>query len=287
MKRIIFLLLVIILLLISGCTVRSEADKDLSENQLDAIAGLYVSDNITKSLEVYSNVYSKIYTQGISRFNLSSFSVDKISIDIDVNINIDIDDVKSRLVLSKWEGPDEYGWYTMYLDLLKKSYIKVRYFSLYRKLEFVVYKDVYLTNFAFSKSGYIVFNKDVKQDIVGAYPVELKVSYYALWDSQNGFQNKFGFTMYLDNLNVVTLSMLTGQPKLLEGDFVLYFTHKDYDNNINIDNKEIISAKADIIGENTQNPSLNLNGKHITGDIYQSHDYINFNINIPLSSYFN
>lgn len=288
MRKIILLFLAITLLLISGCTVRSEADKDLNENQLDAMVSLYVSDELTNSLRVYSDVYNKVNNQGISKVDLSSYK-EKISVEInvDIDINVDISYIKDFINLPNWEGPDEYGWYTMYFDLLKKSYIKVRYFSSYRRLEFIVYKDSYITNYAFSKSGYIIFNKDVKKDIAGAYPTELKVSYYILWDSQKGYQNKLGFTLYLDNLNLVTLSMLSGQPKLLEGDFVLYYTHKDYDKNISIDSKEIISAKTDIIGEDTQNPQLNLNGKHITGDIYQSNDYINFDINIPLSSYFN
>lgn len=278
MKKFVILMLVVFLaFFVSGCVKQEpQADKDLSNSELSNIYDLVSNGEYNKSIQIYtSNLTETLWsTSPVSKPDLSKLiekasiakSIDKVSIELN------------------WQGPDADGWYTLTLD--SSSYLKIRYYSSLKKLEYKAYGDFTdILGFAIVEEGYFVFNKNIRVDTTNAYPVSGKISLYFLAPSQNypDKMNKIGLTLSLDNISITYLSQFNNIG-ILTGSMALYMTSVNYDENINVNNKLMANFTSSVNNADSSDPILIISGsKDIDGDP-TTDGYINFNLELHLAN---
>ncbi|ACI18294.1 LptM family lipoprotein [Dictyoglomus thermophilum] len=274
MKKIIGLMLVIFLLFfVSGCVKQEpQPDKDLSNDDLN---------NIWETVENNGTSFG-LYTIALSA-NLGFFSVSK---PVPSNLIEKLPTAKSvdKLTIeANWQGPDADGWYT---QTSNNDYVKVRYYSSLKKLEFKSRTDLTdILGFIVEENGSLIFNKNIRDETEGAYPVSGSVSIYFLAPSTSdpNKMNKFGFTLSFSNVGITYLSQFKNIG-ILTGSMSLYVTLIDYDNNINVNNKLMASFTSQVQGADSEDPVLVISGsKDKDGDPTTDDGYDNFELNLHLA----
>ncbi|WP_273333768.1 hypothetical protein [Dictyoglomus turgidum] len=261
---------------VSGCVKQEpQADKDLSSTELNNIYDLVNSGEYNKSIQIYmldlpGNLWP---TSPVSKPELSKLiekapmakSIDKVSIELN------------------WQGPDADGWYTLTLD--SSSYLKIRYYSSLKKLEFKAYLDSTDTlGFVVVEEGYFVFNKNIRVDTTNVYPVSGKFSFYFLAPSKNdpNKMNKSGLTLSWDDISITSLSQFN--IGILTGSMGLYMTYVDYDQNINVNNKLMANFTSSVNGADTTDPILIISGTKDSDGDPTTDGYDNFDLELPLAN---
>lgn len=252
-------------------TQEPQPDKDLSNDDLN---------NIWETVENNGTSFG-LYTIALSA-NLGFFSVSK---PVPSNLIEKLPTAKSIdkvTIGSTWEGPDADGWYTLTLSD-NNGYIKVRYYSSLKKLEFKLSGS--LSGFTFEENGSLIFNKNIRVETEGAYPVSGSYSIYFLAPSQSdpNKMNELGFTLSFSNVGITYLSQLNNIG-ILTGSMSLYVTLIDYDNNINVNNKLMASFTSQVQGADTDDPVLVISGsKDKDGDPTTDDGDDNFELNLHLA----
>lgn len=277
-KKIIGLMLVIFLLFfVSGCvkqnppTQEPQPDKDLSNDDLN---------NIWETVENNGTSFV-LYTIALSA-NLGFFSVSK---PVPSNLIEKLPTAKSvdKLTIeANWQGPDADGWYTLTLSD-NNGYIKVRYYSSLKKLEFKLSGS--LSGFTFEENGSLIFNKNIRVETEGAYPVSGSYSIYFLAPSQSdpNKMNELGFTLSFSNVGITYLSQFNNIG-ILTGNMSLYVTLINYDSNINVNNKLMASFTSQVQGADSDDPVLVMSGsKDKDGDPTTDDGDDNFELNLHLA----
>jgi len=275
-KKIIGLMLVIFLLFfVSGCvkqnppTQEPQPDKDLSNDDLN---------NIWETVENNGTSFG-LYTIALSA-NLGFFSVSK---PVPSNLIEKLPTAKSvdKLTIeANWQGPDADGWYTQTSD---NSYVKVRYYSSLKKLEFKSESTV--GGVTTGESGSLIFNKNIRVETEGAYPVSGSVSlyYFTPFENDPNKMNKFGFTLSFSNVGITYLSQFNNIG-ILTGNMSLYVTLINYDSNINVNNKLMASFTSQVQGADSDDPVLVMSGsKDKDGDPTTDDGDDNFELNLHLA----
>ncbi|HOP94450.1 MAG TPA: hypothetical protein PL130_01520 [Dictyoglomaceae bacterium] len=291
MKKILVILSACLLLFfVSGCSQppppppqQAQPDQDLSEEELDSMYGLvYEGGDFGESFNIYfeevlnhiassdSPAFDKNLNNTLKNGNLASKKkVEKIS-------------VESGII---WSGPDDDGWYTGTEtdpdDPELIYYYYFRYFSSLKKLE---YKKVYAypdVGMEYTESGYMIFNKDIRQDISHAYPVDAKMSISIAVPSQgdSNKNNVLELKFVFNNMDLVYLDQVGMYAWV--GSIKVYVTYIDYDDeNPEVDNKLMVEATSEIGDDNT---SIDISGSwDADGDIYTDDGYTDFYLNVPL-----
>ncbi|MGB9767860.1 MAG: hypothetical protein ACPL08_02935 [Dictyoglomus turgidum] len=278
-KFIVLMLIIFFVFFVSGCVKQEpQADKDLSSTELNNIYDLVNSGEYNKSIQIYmlglpGNLWP---TSPVSKSELSKLiekapmakSIDKVSIELN------------------WQGPDADGWYTLTLD--SSSYLKIRYYSSLKKLEFKAYK-AYLDSTNTLRSvvveGYFVFNKNIRVDTTNVYPVSGKFSFYFLAPSKNdpNKMNKIGLTLSWDDISITSLSQFNNIG-ILTGSMGLYMTYVDYDQNINVNNKLMANFTSSVNGADTTDPILIISGTKDSDGDPTTDGYDNFNLELHLAN---
>jgi len=274
------MLVIFLLFFVSGCvkqnppTQEPQPDKDLSNDDLN---------NIWETVENNGTSFG-LYIIALSA-NLGFFSVSK---PVPSNLIEKLPTAKSvdKLTIeANWQGPDADGWYTLTLSD-NNGYIKVRYYSSLKKLEFKSRTDLTdILGFIVEENGSLIFNKNIRVDTEGAYPVSGSYSIYFLTPSQSdpNKMNKFGFTLSFSNVGITYLSQFNNIG-ILTGNMSLYVTLINYDSNINVNNKLMASFTSQVQGADSDDPVLVMSGsKDKDGDPTTDDGDDNFELNLHLA----
>ncbi len=276
-KFIILMFVIFFAFFVSGCVKQEpQADKDLSSEELNNIYSVLIEGEYNQSIQIYtSNLPETLWSASpVSKPDLNRLiekaptvkSIDKVSIELN------------------WQGPDANGWYTLTLD--NSSYLKIRYYSSLKKLEYKAYVDATnISGFAIVQEGYFVFNKDIRKDSTNAYPVSGRFSFYFLTPSQSdpNKMNKFGLTLSLDNIDITYLSQFNNMG-ILTGSMALYATLIDYDENINVSDKLMLNFSSTVQGAESSDPILVISGSKDADGNPTTDGYDNFNLELHLAN---
>jgi hypothetical protein len=289
-KCLILILIPIFIIFLSGCVKQEpQPDKDLTQDQLNNIYSTVISTDsyIGKNIDIYTEIPSLVYTQGVSQVFPISKSIDNLQINKSISLKETIKTQVEKITIeptNEWQGPDANGWYLLQIDT--ESYLKVRYYSSIKRLEYVL-DSHYESNgqiVGLRMEGYLVFNKDIKNSIEETYPTNLKISYYLYGYTDPNKVNKLGLTISLENVSTVKLSNFNNFP-VLTGKLSIYAIYVDYNNNINVDNKLMISVSSSVVGADTNDPILKVSGiKDSDGDP-TTDGYDNMYLELHLSGY--
>ncbi|MGB4645853.1 MAG: hypothetical protein WBH76_08225 [Dictyoglomaceae bacterium] len=274
MKKVLVILSVCLLLVfVSGCSQRAQPDQDLSEEELNSMYSLALSGgDVGTSLDLYFNkLWSSVYPDTSSVFDKISPNTLK-----DRNL-VSKKDVEKITVEPTWSGPDANGWYTKTeINILGVSYlVRIRYFSSLKKLE---YERSYIVDnkYTYAESKYLIFNKDIRQDITHAYPVSAEM-YYTIPTFSNKditIRAKFVF----ENMNLVELDQIDMYAWI--GSIKIYGIYINYDENIEVEDKLMVEATSEV---GADGESIDISGGYDTdGIIYTDDGYTNFDTNVPL-----
>ncbi|HPU43620.1 MAG TPA: hypothetical protein PLS98_05365 [Dictyoglomaceae bacterium] len=278
MKKVLVILSVCLLLVfVSGCSQRAQPDQDLSEEELNSMYSLALSGgDVETSLDLYFNkLWSSVYPDTPSVF-------DKISPDVLKDGNLaSKEDVEKGSINISWSGPDANGWYTKTeINILGVSYlVRIRYFSSLKKLE---YERSYIVDnkYTYAESKYLIFNKDIRQDITHAYPVSGQISLLISNPSEanSNKNNVTGTKLVLENMGLASLNQ--SSVYVLVGSIRFYVTYINYDDTKpEVDNKLMIEAISKV---GADGKSLDISGRcDADGNIYTDGDK-ELSINISL-----
>jgi len=278
MKKVLVILSVCLLLVfVSGCSQRAQPDQDLSEEELNSMYSLALSGgDVETSLDLYFNkLWSSVYPDTPSVF-------DKISPDVLKDGNLaSKEDVEKGSINISWSGPDANGWYTKTeINILGVSYlVRIRYFSSLKKLE---YERSYIVDnkYTYAESKYLIFNKDIRQDITHAYPVSGQISLLISNPSEanSNKNNVTGTKLVLENMGLASLNQ--SSVYVLVGSIRFYVTYINYDDtNPEVDNKLMIEAISKV---GADGKSIDISGRcDADGNIYTDGDK-ELSINISL-----
>jgi len=278
MKKVLVILSVCLLLFfVSGCSQQqAQPDQDLEDKELDSMYSLALSGGeVGTSLDIYFNeLLSSVYPDTSSVF-------DKIPPDVLKDRNLaSKEDVEKGSINISWSGPDPNGWYTKTeISIGDITYlVRIRYFSSLKKLEYErIYGD---GNYNYTESKYLIFNKDIRQDITHVYPVSGQISLLVSSPSSTNSNknNVTGTKLVLENMGLASLNQ-SGM-YVLVGSIKLYVTNINYDDTKSeVDNKLMIEAISKV---GTDGKSLDISGRcDADGNIY-TEGYSSLNINISL-----
>uniref|UniRef100_A0A7C3RHN2 Lipoprotein n=1 Tax=Dictyoglomus thermophilum TaxID=14 RepID=A0A7C3RHN2_DICTH len=289
-KCLILILIAILAIFLSGCVKQEpQPDKDLTQDQLNNIYATVINtdSDYAKNIDIYMDIPSVVFNQGSSLVSPISRSFNNLMISKSMSLKEAIKTPLEKITIeptNEWQGPDANGWYMLQIDT--GSYLKVRYYSSVKRLEYVLDGYSQLNNQVLGAriEGYFIFNKDIKNGIDGAYPVSLRSSYYLYGYTDPNKVNKIGLTMSLENVGVVKLSNFNNFP-VLTGKFSIYAIYVDFENNINIDNKLMISASSSVVGDNTNDPILKISGSKDSDGDPTTYGYDDLYLELHLSNY--
>jgi len=289
-KCLILILIAIFVIFLSGCVKQEpQPDKDLTQDQLNNIYSTVIStdSDISKNIDIYTEIPNLVYTQGVSQVFPISKSFDNLQINKSISLKETIKTQVEKVTIepkNEWQGPDANGWYLLQIDT--ESYLKVRYYSSIKRLEYVLDSHYESSGqiIGLRMEGYLVFNKDIKNSIEETYPTNLKISYYLYGYTDPNKVNKLGQTISLENVSTVKLSNFNNFP-VLTGKLSIYAIYVDYNNNINVDNKLMISVSSSVVGADTNDPILKVSGTKDSDRDPTTDGYDNMYLELHLSEY--
>jgi len=275
-KMLVILSACLLLVFVSGCSQQpppqpqeAQPDQDLSEEELNSMYDLvFLGGDFGASFNIYFNKFLYYVNTDTSpnvlkdRNLVSKKKVEKITVE------------------PTWSGPDDHGWYTktkIEEDTNNTTLTKLRYFSSLKRLE---YEEVYTYSYSGStdtQSGYMILNKDIRQDITHAYPVSAEM-YYTIPTFSNKditIRAKFVF----ENMNLVYLDQIDMYAWI--GSIKIYGIYINYDENIEVEDKLMVEATSEV---GADGESIDISGRcDDDGIIYTDDGYRNFSRNISLS----